>query len=71
VEVRIVRRELLSTPTVDDPQRKVYSVMYQVGELPPGFVFIPEKGYTKEKEAAAIKKHFEERQKPSAETVTI
>jgi hypothetical protein len=59
-EVR-VRRTLVNTPTVDDPNRKVYQIMYTVGELPPAFVYVPEKGYTKEKETAAIKADLADR----------
>jgi hypothetical protein len=71
LEVRIISRQLLAVPALDDPARKVYAVVYQVGELPPGFVYVPEKGYSKEKETAAIKKHFEDRQKIPTETTTI
>jgi hypothetical protein len=71
-EVTIKSRVLLQAATVDDPQRKVYQIMYQVGELPPHFVFIPEKGYTKEKEAKAIQDDLKKRlAKPPEETITI
>ncbi len=67
-----VKRTLLNTPTVDDPNRKVYQIEYRVGELPPHFVYIPEKEYTKEKEAAVIKADLKKRlEGPSAETITV
>jgi hypothetical protein len=67
-----VSRTLTATPTVDDPNRKVYQIMYQLGELPPAFVYLPEKGYTKEKEAAAIKADIARRMEGAGgETVTL
>jgi len=69
-EVR-VRRVLLPTPTIDEPERKIYQIEYQVGELPPAFVYIPEKEWTKEKEAKAIKADMEKRLETPGETITI
>ena len=69
-EVR-VKRTLLPTPTVDDPDRKIYQIMYQAGELPPHFVYIPEKEYTPEKEAKIIKADIEKRLETTEETITI
>lgn len=70
-EIR-VKRNLVPTPTVDDPNRKVFQIEYQVGELPPSFVYIQEKGYTKEKEAAAIKADLDKRMGGAgSETITV
>jgi hypothetical protein len=66
-----VTRTLLSTPTIDDPSRHVYQIQYTVGELPPHFVYIPEKEWTKEKEAKLIKADIEKRLKPTGETIGI
>lgn len=66
-----VTRTLLPTPTIDEPERKVYQIEYVVGELPPHFVYIPEKEWTKEKEAKLIKADIDKRLKPTGETVTI
>ncbi len=70
-EVRIVSRTLMDTPTVDNPLRKVMMVQYQVGELPPGFVYIKKEDYTKEAEAAAIKADVKKRMEKPQETITI
>lgn len=69
-EVR-VKRTLLSTPTMDDPERKVYMIEYRAGELPPRFIYIPEKEWTKEKEAEAIKADIKKRMEIPEETITI
>jgi len=66
-----VSRTLLPTPTIDEPDRKVYQIEYVVGELPPHFVYIPEKEWTKEKEAKLIKADIDKRLKVTGETVTI
>jgi hypothetical protein len=66
-----VKRTLLPTPTIDDPNRKTYQIQYQVGELPPSFVYITEKEWTKDKEAKAIKADMEKRLMPPGETITI
>lgn len=67
-----VKRTLLNTPTMDDPNRKVYQIEYRVGELPPHFVYIPEKEYTKEKEALVIKADLKKRlEGPGMETISV
>lgn len=67
----VVHRTLLDTPTVDDPTRRTYMIQYQSGQLPPAFVYLPEKGYTKEKEAAAIKADLAKRMGTTGETITL
>lgn len=69
-EVR-VKRTLLPTPTIDDPQRRTYQIEYQAGELPPHFIYITEKEWTKEKEAAAIKADIHKRVTAPTETISI
>lgn len=54
-EVRIKRTEL-PAPTIDDKDRKVVQVQYQVGELPPRFLYIPKAEWTKEREAGDVAK---------------
>jgi hypothetical protein len=66
-----VKRTLLPTPTVDEPDRKVYQIEYRVGEMPPHFVYIPEKNWSKEAEAKLIKDDMAKRLKTTEETVTI
>jgi len=69
-EVR-VRRTTLPTPTIDDPERKIIQIEYRAGELPPHFIYIPEKEWTKEKEAAAIKADMKKRLETTEETISI
>lgn len=66
-----VKRTLLPTPTIDDTDRKIYMIEYRAGELPPHFVYIPEKEWTKEKEAAAIKADLAKRLETPTETVSL
>ena len=69
-EVRITRI-LLATPAIDDPERKVYQIQYQAGELPPHFIYIPEKEWTKEKEVGLIKADMKKRIEATTETISI
>lgn len=67
-----VTRHLLPQPTIDKPDRKVYQIEYQVGELPPSFVYIDEEEWTKEKEAKLIKDHIAKRMGGAGrETITL
>ena len=69
-QVTVKRTEML-VPTIDDPERKVYMVEYRSGELPPRFLYIPVKDWTKEKEAALIKEDIEKRLKVTEEILEI
>ena len=67
-----VKRTLIDTPTVDDPNRQIYMIEYQVGELPPAFVYISKKEYTKEKEVIMIKADIKKRmESPGGELITL
>lgn len=66
-----VKRTLLPTPTVDNPDRKVYQIEYRVGELPPHFVYIQEEDWSKEKEAELIKADMGKRLKATEESISI
>jgi len=66
-----ISRELLDTPTIDDLKRKVYQIQYQAGGLPPHFIYITEKEWTREKELKAIKADIDKRMGKAPETVTI
>ncbi|MBA7601990.1 hypothetical protein ES703_09075 [subsurface metagenome] len=68
--VTVKRTELL-VPTIDDPERKVYMIEYRSGELPPKFLYIPVKEWTKELEAKLIKEDIEKRLKAPEETIEI
>jgi hypothetical protein len=58
-----VTRTSIPAPSIDNPSRMVYQIMYRVGTLPPHFVYIEEKAWSDkaEKEAiqADIKKQLE------------
>ncbi len=66
-----VKRTLLPAPDLADPTRKIYQIQYQVGELPPHFIYISEKDWTKEKEAAAIKADLAKRMETTGENISI
>lgn len=68
--VTVKRTELL-VPTIDDMERKVYMIEYRSGELPPKFLYIPVKEWTKELEAKLIKEDIEKRLKAPEETIEI
>ncbi len=67
-----VKRTLLNTPTMVDSNRRTYMIEYRAGELPPHFIYIEEKDYTKEKEAALIKADIKKRiEMPPPEVLTL
>ena len=66
-----VNRTDLPAPDLADPGRIIVQVQYQVGELPPHFIYIPKKEWTKEREAADIKKDFEKRMSTPGEMISI
>lgn len=71
-EAVIKSRTELPAATIDDPNRTMIQVQYQVGELPPHFVYLEKKGYTKEKEAKAIKDDMNKRlAAPPEEKITL
>ncbi len=61
----------MDIPTPADPTRKEYIIEYQVGQLPPGFIYITQKEYSKEKEAMLIKADIKKRMETPGETITI
>lgn len=69
-EVR-VKRTTLPTPTIDDPERKTIQVEYRAGELPPHFIYVSEKEWTREKEAELIKADMKKRLATTEETLSI
>ncbi|MBA7602866.1 hypothetical protein ES703_09962 [subsurface metagenome] len=69
-QVTVKRTEML-VPTIDDPERKVYMIEYRSGELPPKFLYLPVKEWTKEKEAKLIKEDLEKRLKATEEIIEI
>jgi hypothetical protein len=49
-----VTRTLLPAPTIDDPGRMVYQIQYQIGTLPPHFVYCEKSKYTEKEEKRLI-----------------
>lgn len=70
LEVQVKRTELL-VPSIEDPERKVVQIQYQAGELPPHFLYIPKKEWTREKEAELIKADIKKRIETPPEIITI
>ena len=66
-----VKRTLLPAPDLADPGRRIYQIQYQAGELPPHFIYIPEKDWTNDKETAAIKADIDKRMGSTGETVSL
>jgi len=66
-----VTRKLLPTPDVGEPDRKTYQIIYRAGELPPRFIYIPEKKYTKELEKKMIKEDLAKRITTPPEIISI
>jgi len=66
-----VKRTKLPAPTLDDPERMILQVQYQAGELPPHFIYIPEKDWTPELEKAKIKEDIKKRLEPTIEKITL
>ncbi len=66
-----VKRTKLSAPTLEDTERKIIQVQYQAGELPPHFIYIPEKDWTPELEKAKIKEDIKKRLEATREIITL
>jgi len=66
-----VKRSELAAPDLANPDRKIIQIEYQVGELPPRFLYIDKKEWTKEKEADMIKKDLAKRMAPPGETIVV
>lgn len=66
-----VKRTKHLVPTPDDPERALYQVEYRAGELPPRFLFIAVKEWTKEKEAELIKADIAKRMAVVEETLEV
>ena len=66
-----VKRTLLPAPDLSDPTRKIYQIQYQVGELPPHFIYMPEKEWSAAKEADLIKADLNKRMSATPQTITI
>lgn len=66
-----VKRTKLGVPTIDDFERQIYMIEYRTGELPPRFLYIPVKEWTKEKEVELIKADIKKRLETPVETIEL
>ena len=69
-QVRVTHREL-ATPTLDDPTKITMQIQYQIGMLPPRFLYINKKDWTKEKEAEMIRADLRTTLSPPGEIISI
>ena len=69
-KVQVTRTEL-PQPTLDDPHKVIVQIQYQVGQLPPRFLYIDKKQWSKEKEAEMIRADLRRTLSPPGETITI
>lgn len=69
-QARVTRTEL-PAPDLADPERVIIQVQYQVGELPPHFIFIPKKEWNKEREAKDIKADLSKRMSTPGEVISF
>ncbi len=69
-QVRVTRVEI-PTPTLDNPAKITVQVQYQIGMLPPRFLYFDKSAWTKEKEAAAIKTDLNRVMGATGEMVTL
>ncbi len=66
-----VRRTELPAPSLDNPGKIIVQIEYQVGELPPRFLYLDKAQWSKEKEAALIKADLAKRMGAPGEMITI
>lgn len=70
-EVKIVSRvDLMTYPEPDKPKR-VKAVTYQSGFMPPRTVYIPEEGYSADKEREAIAVDIKKAETAKPETLEV
>jgi hypothetical protein len=66
-----IKRQDLPAPDLTDPGRIIVQIEYQVGTLPPRFLYIDKKAWTEAAELAAIKADMSKRMNPPTKIVTI
>lgn len=66
-----VRRTELAMPDLEDPKKVLIQIEYQVGVLPPRFLYINKKDWTKEKEAEMIRADLRQAMAPPGETISL
>ncbi len=69
-QVRVTRTEI-PTPTLDNPAKVTVQVQYQIGMLPPRFLYFDKSKWTKGIEAAAIMADLSRVIENTGETITL
>ena len=69
-QVRVTRTEL-PTPSLADPTAVTIQIQYQVGMLPPRFIYMAKRDWNAAKEALAIKADLAKTLQPPGEMITI
>lgn len=69
-QVRVTRTEL-ATPDLADPLKVTIQIQYQVGMLPPRFLYVNKKEWSKDKEADLIRADIKRTLAPPGETITL
>jgi hypothetical protein len=66
-----VTRTLLPAPTIDDPGRMVYQIQYQIGTLPPHFVYCEKSKFTEKEEKRLIQEDLKKQLETKHTIVTL
>jgi hypothetical protein len=66
-----VTRTLLPAPTIDDPGRMVYQLEYQVGTLPPHFVYCEKSKWNEKEEKRLIQEDIKKQLETKRTIVTL
>jgi hypothetical protein len=66
-----VKRTLLPSPTPEDPDRKIYQVLYWASGMLPKQIYILEKEWSKDEETKRIKADIKVRQSSKAERIKL
>jgi hypothetical protein len=66
-----ITRSLLPAPTIDDPKRMVYQIEYQIGTLPPHFVYCEQNKWNEKKEKELIQEDIKKRLETTSTIVTL
>ena len=66
-----VTRSLLPSPTIDDPNRMVYQIQYQIGTLPPHFVYCEKTKWNEKEEKRLIQEDIKKQLETKRTFVTL
>jgi hypothetical protein len=66
-----VTRTLLPAPSIDEPGRMVYQIQYQIGTLPPHFVYCEKSKWTEKEEKRLISEDLKKQLETKQTFVTL